>query len=200
MKKFFLLSCVILSSAFGLNAWENVDCSIEARVSGFLPTSSRVREIYKRGWAVYELQVSQTYCNVWTPWIGGSWMTELNGRSRCFHNKTRLRLDGVRFGLQTQYCLTSCLQFYLGGGLIYNFLRIHDKSRFVKQHISKNALGSIAQIGLYYDFYKCFFLDLNFEYLYQRFNFSRDRRFRHVRRNDLNLNGFKIGAGLGVTF
>jgi hypothetical protein len=199
MKKFILLFCIGVSSILSLSAWESPSFSIEGRVSYFHPFSKRIRNIYKNGWPIYELQINQSYCcNTWTAWLGGSWMGE-RGHSSCQHNKTRFQLGALRFGLQRQFCLSSCLQFYVGGGLSCNFLRIHDKSSYVKRHTSRNAFGGIALAGIYYYFCERYFLDLNLEYQYQKFRPA--HRSRHnVQRHRADLSGIKVGGGLGLLF
>lgn len=197
MKKIILLLCIGFSFTIPLYAWEGIDYTVEARVSYFRPFSKRLREVYQNGWANYEIQASQTFCNGWTIWEGVSgW--PVNGRSTCLHNKTHMRLWGLKLGVLRQFYCTPCLRFYLGAGGTYNFLRIHDKSHFVREHFSKNNFGAVVQTGIYYFLNQYCFLDINFQYLYQRFHFSRHRQ--HVPKRDVDLSGLQIGGGLGILF
>lgn len=198
MKKFLLLLCIILSSFSTLVAWEGIDISLEARVSYFRPFSKRIQKIYGNGWANYEIQATQTFCNAWTIWEGvGGW--PVSGHSTCLHNKTQMRLWGLRLGIQRQFFLTPCLRFYLGAGASYNFMNIRDKSHYVKEHFSKEQFGAIVQTGIYYFFNNHCFFDCNFEYLYQEFHFSRHRHSR-VPTRDFQLSGIQVGGGLGILF
>lgn len=197
MKKNLLVLCICLSSLISLNAWDGCDFALEGRVSYFHPFSNRLRCIYGNGWANYEIQASQTFCG-WTIWEGVSgW--PVNGRSTCLHNRTEMRLWGLRLGLMRQFCFASCSKFYLGAGATYNFLDIHDRSHFVRQHFSKEEFGAIVQTGINYFLADYCFIDINFQYLYQKFYFSHHRRSR-VSRRDLDLSGIVVGGGLGILF
>ena len=198
MKKFLLLLTVALSSFIHLYGWEGVDITLETRVSYFRPFSKRVREIYGDGWANYEFQATQTFCNTWTIWEGvNGW--PVTGRSTALHNRTKMRLWGLKLGIMRQFFVTPCLRFYLGAGGSYNFFNIHDSSHYVREHFSKNEFGAVAKTGIYYFFRDYCFIDINFEYLYQEFHFSRHRHSRVPRRN-LDLSGIQIGGGLGIIF
>jgi hypothetical protein len=195
----FFVCALLCRPSLLLYGLEPSNPSVEVRGSYFFPLSERVRAIYGQGWGNYEIQANQTFCTRWTLWEGVSWWNR-EGHSTCLHDKTEMYLLALRSGFQYRFYLTSCLHLYAGFGLAYNFLHIHDKSDFVKKHISKNSLGGIAQAGMYYYFQKRYFLDLNLEYLYQRFNFSGASHHHHVPRRDLNLNALKVGAALGILF
>lgn len=199
MKNILALLCIGLLPFSQLIGWEDIDFTVEARVSYFHPLSKRVRDVSKDGWAVYEFQATQMFCSGWGLWEGVSGWPTVSGHSTCLHNKSDMNMWGVSLGVLRQFCLSTCLEYYLGAGASYNSLRIHDKSHYVRQHLSKNAFGAVVQTGLYYFFTQNVFLDVNFEYLYQNFHFSHHKH-AVVPKRDVDLSGVKIGAGLGIRF
>jgi hypothetical protein len=199
MKIKLLLSLILVGWVSALAAWEFPEFSLEGRVSYFYPVENRVRKIYQTGWADYQIQLDETFCGNWTLWQGFSYW-KVKGRSTCLSDKTKMRMPSVRFGGQYQICVLPCLQLYAGGGATYNFVSIHDKSHFVNRHFNKNSFGGTIQTGLYYFFTNRLFINANFEYLFQRFGSHHPADRTHVEQRSLNLDGFKVGGGLGVTF
>ncbi len=172
---------------------------VDGRISYLYPLSDRIRDIYGNGWADYTFEFFQTYYKKWTVWERVDWW-EKEGHSTCLHNQTKMRLLSFKLGLDYQFKLTNHLNLYLGAGVDYNLLRIHNHSRFVKEHVHKNEFGFLTQTGLNYYFTKHFYANFNLEYLYQKFQFSKHTGHSHVRRNDVDLSCIQIGAGLGVSF
>jgi hypothetical protein len=198
MKKLLLLLFVALSSSLPLDAWNGIDFTVETRVSYFHPFSKRVRDIYGDGWANFEVEASQTMCNEWTIWERASgW--PVTGRSTALHNRTKMRLWSLQLGVIRQFFISPYWRYYFGLGASYNFFNIHDSSHYVRKHFSKNEFGGVARTGVHYFFRDYCFIDINLEYQYQKFDFSRHRHSRVSIRN-VNLSGIQIGGGLGILF
>lgn len=183
------------------NSWAPKDASLEVRAAYFRPTSKKVRDIYSDGWATYEARGSVDFCNNLQVWLGLDW-SHKEGRSLGLRDKTKLHLIPVTLGVKYVFDIAPCTQFYVGGGACYSFLKIHDHSPYVHQHISKRTWGGIAEAGATYYFGCNFFADIFVDYIYQKFNFSNSGSgySSYVERHDVDLSGFKVGGGLGVTF
>ncbi len=182
------------------------DISLNARVAYFHPNSDKVRKIYSEGWPEYQLELSKGFCQNWQAWAGVAWSSK-KGRSLGLHDETRLRLLPISLGVKYLWCVYPDTKFYLGAGVCYSMLHIKDHSPFVHEKVSKNAFGGIVQSGLYYDINCMFFVNVFFDYYFQRFDFSN----RHhsgsgsgsssfVERHNADLSGYKTGAGIGVNF
>lgn len=99
---------------------------------------------------------------------------------------------------------------FIGGAACYSLLRIHDHSEYVHEHVRKGSWGGLFQSGMTYDFCNWAYASIFFDYYFQRFHFHDDRirsssgssdfNDRFVERFDLNMNGYKVGVGLGVSF
>lgn len=182
-------------------SWLPAGASLEVRASYFRPTSKKVRKIYSDGWAVYGVRGSLNFCSNVQAWLGVDWSSN-KGRSIGLKDRTQLRLVPITFGMNYLFNLTPCAQFYLGGGACYSILRIKDHSPYVKEHISKRTWGGIIETGINYYFTQCFFADLFVDYLFQRFCFSNSHSgySSYVERHNVDVSGFRIGGGLGVSF
>lgn len=199
----------------------------EARVAYYYPSSKRVRRIYGNGWTDCQLELSKSFkkcfglgevCGldcledmegrIWTGVSGFS----RNGNSIGFHDKTRLQLIPISLGLKIFYPVFCNTKVFIGGAACYSMLRIHDHSEYVHKHVRKGSLGGLFQSGMTYDFCNWAYASFFFDYYFQRFHFHNDRintssgssdlseSSGFVERFDLNMNGYKVGVGLGISF
>lgn len=209
-------------SSWGINA--------EVRVAYYHPSSKRVRHIYGDGWADYQLELSKSFkgfggyltkcgCDYlegieWRGWIGVSGFSR-KGDSIGFHDKTRLQLIPISFGVKMFYPIFCNTKIFIGGAACYSLLRIRDHSEYVHEHIRKESWGGLFQSGITYDFCNWAYASFFFDYYFQRFHFHDDKissfsgssdsyllgsSSRYVDRYDLNMNGYKVGVGLGISF
>lgn len=208
-------------SSWGINA--------EARVAYYHPASKRVRRIYGDGWADYQLELSKSFkgfwgalggcgCDCledieWRGWIGVSGFSR-KGDSIGFHDDTRLQLIPISFGVKIFYPIFCNTKIFIGGAACYSLLRIRDHSEYVHQHVRKESWGGLFQSGITYDFSDWAYASFFFDYYFQRFHFRDDKisysgssdsyffgsSSRYVERFDLNMNGYKVGVGLGISF
>ena len=180
----------------------NVDVDAEVRVAYYRPASKRVRDIYGDGWADYQLVLSAPLSCNWDL-FGSVAGFGRNGRTSCFHDKTTLKLFPVSLGLRYVKTLDSSTIAYLGGAASYSFLRIHDHSPYVIEHTRKEAWGGLVELGINRYFWNCAYVSAFFDYYFQKFHFKDTRGGYYdgyIERNTLNMNGYKIGVGLGVSF
>jgi outer membrane protein len=133
------------------------------------------------------------------------------GESIGFHDHTRLQLIPINFGARLYYPIFCNTKIFIGGAACYSFLRIRDHSDYVKRHVDKEEWGALFQSGITYTACDWLVVTAFFDYFFQRFNFH-DEHYssfygssyfyddRYIERNDLNLSGYKVGVGLGLTF
>lgn len=183
--------------------WECCTSGWEAefRVAAFYPQRNLFRRIYGKWSPEYQLEVSKQICGCNTyGFLNIGWYSK-RGHSVGLHNKTRIRILPVSFGVKQAFCINSCLKFYLGIGATYAYMRIKDYSRFVYRHTSRGSWGGIFKSGFQYDIWNCAFLDFFVDYLYQPVHISKRTNGRHrVHRNSTNIGGLKIGGGIGWHF
>lgn len=174
----------------------------EFKFAAFYPLDNRVRKLYKKFWASYEIELSTTFCNCWQVWFDAGYLSS-HGRTRCFDSKTRLYMIPLSLGvsyLRTLEC-QPCVDVYVGAGVAYTLIRMRDHSPFVNPHVSDKGFGAVVKTGFYYHLNECFYLEGFFNYLYQRFSFSRDcSPTGFVERHDANMSGLKLGFGIGSNF
>jgi outer membrane protein len=200
----------------------------EARVAYYHPSSKRVRRIYGDGWADYQLEISKGFkgfgdlfgngdCGCfnindfeWRLWAGVSGFSR-KGESIGFHDDTRLQLIPVSFGVKLLYPIFCNAKIFIGGAACYSFLNIRDHSRYVHEHTRREEWGGLIQSGITYNICDWAVVSAFFDYFFQRFDFH-DTHYssyrssgyyyddRYIERNDLNMDGYKVGVGLGVTF
>jgi hypothetical protein len=230
MKKNKLFFCVLtaflLTLSLPLQAWDLcglLDISAEARVAYYHPSSKKVRRIYGDGWADYQLEVSKGFSGFGFL-SGASWLTGIdcrvwvgvNGFSRRgdsigFHDRTTLQLIPVNFGVKIAYPIFCNAKIFVGGAACYSFLHIRDHSEFVHKHTNRQEWGGLVQSGINYTVYDWIIVSAFFDYFFQRFHFHNTHRSsfygsslfhdsRFIERHDLDLNGYRVGVGLGVTF
>lgn len=173
--------------------------SVVGRVAYFYPVSKKVRDIYDNGWADYQVEISKEFYPCIQGWIGVSGFSK-QGHSIGFGNRTRLQLIPLSFGLKYVYPLMCNLEGYAGLGACYSFLKIRDHSNYVIQHISKNDWGGIAQLGVNYYVYNCFFVNVFVDYYFQKFNFHHVDYSYYTERHNLNISAWKFGGGVGYRF
>lgn len=146
----------------------------------------------------------------WKIWAGVSGFSR-KGDSIGFHDDTRLQLIPVYLGLKIFYPLFCNVKAYIGGAGCYSFLRIRDDSDYVHRHTRKEAWGGVIQSGLTYNFCEWGVVSVFSDYFFQQFHFH-DSHYssftgstyyhesRYIERSKLNMSGYKVGVGLGVTF
>lgn len=178
------------------------DITVEGRFSAFFPLDSRVRDIYHDVLPCFELQATTTLYGCWQEWVNVGYIFD-NGRSIGESDKTQLNLLPISFGVNYLFSSCDCMNWYIGAGALYSFLRTEDHSPFVHEHVRKNAWGGVAKIGFYYQYTDCVYFEGFFDYIYQKFSFSNSEPeddVPYVERNDVDLSALKLGVGLGFRF
>jgi len=181
--------------------------SAEAKACAFIPLNNKVHKIYHTAMPQVDLIFSSKFWTCWQAWGDVGYLFS-NGHSKHGHDHTKLRLVPLSFGLNFLFSIFPCTDVYLGAGASYNFLHIRDNSRYVHRHVSNNAWGGVAKAGICCHLSDRIFFETSIDYVYQRFHFnhSYSHSYSHsfsehyIERHDLNLDGLRLGAGLGITF
>lgn len=174
------------------------DWSLEFRVAAFIPMDKRARDIYSNVWADYQIQLGKRFWNNWQ--IFG----EFSGFQKQGHSslgdKTKMRIFPISLGVKYFFNLCSNLDAYVGGGVVYSWLRIHDESPYVHQHVNHSQFGGVIKTGLIYTFCNCWFVDVFADYYIQRFSYRGVSCDPYVTRQTAHLDAFKVGGGIGYNF
>lgn len=199
--KFQLCIFVMLACCNGLNAMETL---IEGKVAYFLPQEHKFRKIYSGGpLCGFELSC-QAKKNLYT-WISVDSFTKKGTSLGC---PTSTKISMVPLGIGFKYfiplwngSLECCcpIECYLGAGLLGTYVKMHDRSPYVKQKTSKWGTTGIVKLGALFNSGPLF-LDLFTNYFYCPLSFSNTKSHRRVYRNSMNFGGWVFGAGIGYRF
>lgn len=184
--------------------------SMQFDVSYFRPNSSRLREFYGSAWVNYKLEFDFPFslcCSCFSVFADVSYASaeghSRGGAGSCFGSRprrlTRIRNVPISLGLKWIQPFCGCFNFYLGAGARYYFTRIHNYYPFVKSHVNKNGWGGVVLGGVTYDICGGLFLDMFASWSYMRFGKPTGVP-PNISRNDLQVGGLDIGAGLGWKF
>lgn len=212
-----IVAAALITPSASMMAWwdcccDSLDIAVEARVAYFHPSSKKVRKIYGDGWADYQFEISKGFCDDWRIWAGVNGFS-VDGHSRGYeHRHTTLQLIPINFGIKYFLPLIppcEAIKFFIGGAGSYSFLRIKDNSDYVHRHTHKNGWGGLVEAGVNYYFCEGAYFSLFAEGFFQRFDFH-DSYVSHgsgsisgsgeILRRQLDLNGYKVGLGLGYRF
>lgn len=162
----------------------------------------------------------------WSLWVGvsgfsrkgesfttsyGSGGSYFGSGSSGFNDDTRLELIPINFGVKIFYPIFCNTKFFIGGAASYSFLRIRDHSEYVHQHTRREEWGGLVQSGVTYTICDWLVVSAFFDYFFQTFDFHDTHYSSHygsyyfyddrfIERNELDLSGYKVGVGLGLTF
>ncbi|MEI8365274.1 MAG: hypothetical protein WCF65_02550 [Parachlamydiaceae bacterium] len=183
---------------------ECIPFTIDARLSYFWPESSSFREFYGNGTVDYQLTGTiPVYqgCSFLLRGLNLWWAAdyiENSGHSQGLGNKTKIKMEPVTAGLKWVYP-HSWLRPYIGIGLKYYFLQVHNTSDFVKEHISRNGPGCIAETGI--QIFSCNHImgDLFLSYSFKQFG-APSNHLPNVTTTGLDVSGINIGGGIGFQF
>ncbi len=202
------IATFIFSSLSQLSA---VECSairsgfeVSGRAAAYIPSSHKIREIYGTAWGDYQLELSQSFLRHYSMWLGAQY-TYSNGHAlschKCPHPRTHIDYIPISLGARYNFYLGHCFNLYLGAGITYGFVYIHDHWPLVHRHLSQSGFGGIFKLGAKYYFNRHLFIETFADYRLQRFSFHKSHSLNHfVGRDHLNLDGTLLGGGIGARF
>lgn len=187
--------------------------TLEVRGAYYSPLSKMMRKIYSSGWLDYQIEASKRISPLTYLWASVNWASKQHGKmwDGSFRHQTKIYVLPLSIGLKVSYPILACADVYLGGGVCYSFLNIHNChpyycpsdsfSSYPAPHprdIYKSAWGGVIKVGFYYQLGGHVFLDLFADYFAQHFRASKHHAMPFQRYIDCS--GFKLGAGFGVDF
>jgi len=170
------------------------DFKIEGGVTYFYPQSHLFRKIYG-GCANYHVTFSRKLSDHWDVWTGVNYFNK-DGRSTHLHQRTNIKIIPISLGLKRLFPTHfnwADIVFYINGGFKYYFVKIHDRSDFVRQHTNRGGLGGVFGAGSYIYFAKHWYLNTFIDYSFKRFH---NVPQHHV----LDVGGWDFGGGIGCSF
>jgi hypothetical protein len=189
-----ILFIFLFSSSLSAWEWGLLDLEAEARVAYYHPFSKKVRSNYGEGWAEYQFEISKGIDQYWRIWTGVGGFSR-KGHSHGLNDRSTLQLIPVSLGIKYIYPLYSDMNFYVGGAACYSFLHIKHHSHHTHTNHNQGSWGALVQTGTTYFFKDCYYMNVFADYFFQDFHFSKSgQKFR------LDMNGYKIGVGLGLSF
>ena len=197
MKKFAFLLILFLP------AFLKSECCItpEFKASYYRFNSSVLRDIYGSGGALIQGEINyKIWCNYYL--FADVGYLKKSGKSLGCHEDTCIRIVPISGGMKYRFCFNECLDFYLGAGLRYFNVNIHNDSDFVRRHVCANGVGGVFSGGLYYKFCNCLVFNPFIEYSCKCYGFNESNKdcACNIRRHDLDVSGFSFGAGIGYCF
>lgn len=167
----------------------------QLRAGYFHPASSTVRDIYHSG-IEGEIETSATLYRSLDLFANVGVFIK-SGHSVGLDDSTRIKIFPLSLGLKYNFCLSRNWEFYLGAAPTYTWVRFHDHSPFVDQHVHKSAFGVVGKTGFIYSFFKVAFIDFFFDYYYTRISGAHSSGTTSTSNN---IGGFRTGLGLGVKY
>lgn len=193
------------------------DWKLEVRAAFYNPTSSKLTKIYSNNWFDYEVEMSTRVHDLFEVWGGVYWANK-DGHGKLypyeFRDTTKIHVLPIALGGKFIYPLFPCAEVYVGAGVCYSFLKIHNhcKEKYYywglssspfEKNIYKSDWGGIVKLGTQICLCEEMFLDFFVDYISQRFKLSHHHRgesHQELLRGYVNCSGFKFGAGVGVYF
>jgi outer membrane protein len=186
-----ILALLVASQVYGLNwktGWDG-----EVRLAAFHPTSKLFREIYSSWDAEPQFLLSKKLGWGLYGWASVGYFSS-EGRTSFSGYESKIRMVPLSFGLHYLFFPEKRFHLYLGVGPSVNFVGIRDFSPYLNTHVRKESWGVVARSGLIYDMWKCLFVDLFADYLYQPLSTQSEDR------SSEDIGGWKVGGGIGVHF
>jgi len=164
-----------------------LDTTIEFRTAAFFPTDNLFRHIYGTAGPSFQFEGAYRFCGCYQGWINLDLFTKTGHVKHC--GKTTIDIYNMSFGPKYLYPIYNCVDAY--GGIGLSLARVHINNHSCGNgKESKLGVGGILKSGIniYLDYNLV--LDVFCDYLFQRARF----------RQNVDVGGFKLGAGIGVRF
>ena len=170
---------------------------IEGKVGYFFFSSSKLREVYKKGGI--DLQLSGTYpLWKWLQIYGSVEYLARSGEILNSTNKTTIWELPVSLGLQPVAVICQKVHYYLSIGPRYFFVHQHNHSPYLDKIVTHSGVGGFVNTGFHFFPIKHLVIDIFGEYSYKRMSFQGHRT--NVYGQTVQVGGFAFGGGIGYTF
>lgn len=209
MKKLFILFACLLSIRLFADISSNsskIDESnpviIEFRPSYFLPSSQLLRDVYGAGGIEYQLtgmvpiyQGTLFWARCFDVWWAVDYFKK-SGHSELEHTRTDITMVPLTLGMKYAYS-RGIWRPYVGVGMKYWFVNIHNHSKYVMKHTNVSGMGGVAEGGFLVFLGKYWNLDFYTSYSFKEFKAPHSKS-SNIEMTDLQVGGWNFGAGIGV--
>ena len=167
----------------------------EGKVAYFHPADDKIQDIYSNHTGIYGLEVcwrgKEQYFGLW----GSASYLYLNGHSIGSGSRTNAHIVPLGLGIAYLQNVYDRIDIFLGVGVLYSRLVMHDYSPYVFPTTTKWDWGGIWKAGLRIYPIKHLFVDVFTDYSYMKFNFS--GCFEKVVFSSPNFSGISAGVAIG---
>ncbi len=164
------------------------ETSLELRPSAFFHSGKRFREVYASVGPTIGIEVSKRFCKRYAAWIDVDYLKEKSDENGCC--KTSLGILNTSLGVRYLYPLGCLCELYVGIGPTFSWVDLKNHTCCGHEHFSRLAVGGVVKTGLYYRFYRDYFIDVFVDYLYQSVHIG----------HSIDIGGLKLGIGIGTQF
>jgi opacity protein-like surface antigen len=169
-----------------LSAEAAYEIDVQARASAFFPSEGLFGKIYGTSMGCYAFEASTPCWESFESWMNLDWVSK-KGQSTPLHSHTRISLVNFSLGIKYPYQISEDFKAYGGIGPSFGSVFVKNRMRDYRKKTSRFAMGGVLKTGIRYEINCDVFLDLFFDYLYQRC-FHKD------------IGGCKLGLGVGYRF
>jgi len=135
-------------------------------------------------------------CN--TPAVTGYNQWLCTDYTTCCGECVKFEMPTVGAGLKYFFEVRRRVEFFLGGAFKLLFVRVENDSPYVARYDKKTHPGGVVNLGLHFNPYKCFFIELTADYLIGKISSSCPPCCSM--NCDLNVSGLIAGFSLGCKF
>lgn len=179
---------------------------IEGKFSYFIPAGQVLSDVYGQGWIDYGLQASYIFPLNLPAGNKLALYSALNylpssGQSVGGGQTTHIHMLPLTVGLKYLYgfCVRQVeVDVYAALGMRYNWVFVNNESDYVIRKMRATGFGGVGELGAFAAFAKYFLINIFMDYSIA--TVSSDQSRPGVYRQDLNINGFSAGGGVGIKF
>lgn len=203
MKK-YIFAFLLWMSATQVQGWH---LTSEFKVGVFSPTSTILRDLYRDGWANYQLEFTYTPFSCENPcwwkqfflFAAGNYIYQ-KGESDGEDTETDIEIFPATLGIKYIYPTPWKIDFYASGGARYFFLNIDNKDEGIVRRDRARGLGGVFSIGSLIHVYPFVLLDLFIDYSFRNFSKNDFYDTEVERTAGIDIAGWTAGIGLGYKF
>ncbi|HSX26431.1 MAG TPA: hypothetical protein VLE89_05425 [Chlamydiales bacterium] len=172
--------------------------SLQFRGGYFYPAAELIQDVYDTGGGDYETEIAAKLHRNLSGWMNFNYFFR-KGHTIGFDRGTFIRIFPLSLGLKYKFLVTDVIDFYIGVGPTYTWVRIHDDVSH--RIIWRQAGGIVGKTGfLYYLPHPRLFFDIYFDYYYTHISQITFALRPIIKNEGVNIGGLRGGAGLGIFF
>ncbi len=166
-----------------------VKSSLKVRGAAFIPMGVRFKDVYGSVVSNVQIEAATRVCKCLELWGNVDWFVK-SGQSIGLRSFSHIDTINVSFGVKLPYKFSDCWLMYVGVGPSIGRIELKNFLPTGSERVLKGAVGAVVKTGLYCHLNKHIFIDFFVDYLHQPVRFQ----------STVQIGGFKVGTGLGLTF